>query len=95
MTRVRNEDWSRPRGRGNGVPLNEAQLNLITKRFMDKVPLEQVAMELGCSTRTIAKYYGRLRTAGTFQIRERPQPPAPAKPKAPLPSRFYKPNFEL
>ncbi len=89
------DDWVKTRSHGHG--LSEDEKEVIRKARLIGRPPRDVARELKCSTRVVAKYY-RIFAGHSRPERHSGAPrgtrPKPARRHPSLPDRFYHSNFE-
>lgn len=80
------DSWDKPRNQGQHFTDDEiAQIKIA---YQTRRKPNDIARELKCSSRNVAKYYRQFREQGVGQAQERPFNPS-------RDGRYYKSNFEL
>lgn len=81
--------------RGKGDFMTEAEIETLRAAFRADRDPGDVAAELRCSRRSVTRYYAMFRGSPQKLGRPKYREPIRAVRAVPLPSRFYKSNFEL
>jgi DNA-binding NarL/FixJ family response regulator len=84
------DDWEKPRS--NGHKLTAAEVARVRVAFNCGRDHRDIARELQCSSRTIARYYGGYRDELKWRKAVEAAKPKPVEAPKPL---FYKSNFDL
>lgn len=90
--RQKQDPWRKPRGNGNHF--TAAEVEVIKGAFTAKLPAEKVAKSLQCSTRSVNRYFEKLREGRPLRKDTREAQPVVQTKRAPV-DRSYHGSFDL